>query len=187
MWSLKFLGQCTNSAARRNSLLKLRLTSYSLRQLEAVVRETGIAFDNRREGLLYYFGSKDAVADADHHMDLLRGNGLDLRTLDRDGVLATEPGLAPIADQIAGAIYSPDCQTGSSYLFANALAVWCASTRAPSFASARRPSGCAATMTGSPALTPTGAGWWPMPTCSPRVPTACSSRATRAWHCRSIR
>ena len=86
LWSLKFLGQCTDAAARRNSLLKLRLTSYSLRQLEAVVRETGIAFDNRREGLLYYFGSKDAVADADHHMDLLRDNG---RTR------APRPGAAP--------------------------------------------------------------------------------------------
>ena len=133
LWSLKFLGQCTDAAARRNSLLKLRLTSYSLRQLEAVVQETGIAFGNRREGLLYYFGSKDAVAAADHHMGLLRDQGLDLRTLDREAVLATEPGLAPIAGEIAGGIYSPDCQTGSSNLFAAALVAWCAEHRGTLF------------------------------------------------------
>ncbi len=133
LWSLKFLANCTDTAARRNSLRKLRLTVYSLERLKSVIQETGVAFGNRREGIIYYFESPDATTAADRHMGLLRDNGLDLRLLDRDGALDVEPGLEPIADRIAGALYAPDCETGSSHMFANGLAEWCARHRDTEF------------------------------------------------------
>ena len=133
LWSLKFLANCTDTAARRNSLRKLRLTVYSLERLKSVIQETGVAFGNRREGIIYYFESPDATTAADRHMGLLRDNGLDLRLLDRDGVLDVEPGLESIAGRIAGALYAPGCQTGSSHMFANGLAEWCARHRGTEF------------------------------------------------------
>ena len=188
LWSLKFLGQCTDAAARRNSLLKLRLTAYSLEQLEAVVQETGVAFGNRREGLLYYFGTADGVAAADHHMGLLRDHGLDLRVLGprrraRDRA-RPRPDRRPDRGR---ASIRPIARPAAATCSRNALAAWCTEHRGTEFRFGETASACAATVTGSPGWTPIGAGSWPMPTCSPRAPTACSSRATWAWHCRSIR
>ena len=189
LWSLKFLGQCTDAAARRNSLLKLRLTSYS-----SGAAEGGRAGDGRRlrqsprgAAVLFRHGRMVSAA-ADHHMGLLRDHGLDLRVLDRDGVLATEPGLAADRRPDRGRhLFArlPDRQQPPVRQRARGLVRGAPRHRVP----LRRDgsAACAATATGSPAWTPIGAGSWPTPMCSPRARTACSWRAAWAWRCRSIR
>lgn len=124
LWSLKFLTQCTNPAARRNTLRKLRLISYSKDCLNRVVAETGIDYDGRSNGILYYFRSAEGLAAAERHMGILRDNGLELEVADRDRILELEPVMANLPE-IAGAIYSPNCQTGDSHKFSNNLANWC--------------------------------------------------------------
>jgi D-amino-acid dehydrogenase len=61
LWSLQFLTQCTHAAARRNTLVKLRLIVHSKDCLNAVVAETGIDYDGRRDGILYYFRSRQGL------------------------------------------------------------------------------------------------------------------------------
>lgn len=128
LWSLRFLAQCTSSAARRNTLIKLRLLSYSLACLNEVVAETGVDYDGVSRGILYYFRAREGLQATEHHMGILRGQGLALETVDRDRMLELEPVLARAPD-VAGAIYSPNCQTGDSHKFANNLAAWCAANK----------------------------------------------------------
>jgi D-amino-acid dehydrogenase len=52
-----------------------------------------------------------------------------LETLDRDQILALDPGLKATGDIIAGGLYSPRCQTGDSHRFSVELARWCAENR----------------------------------------------------------
>jgi D-amino-acid dehydrogenase len=61
-------------------------------------------------------------------MQILRDQGLTLERVERDRMLELEPVMAR-APEVAGGIYSPDCQTGNSHKFANNLADWCAANR----------------------------------------------------------
>jgi D-amino-acid dehydrogenase len=54
--------------------------------------------------------------------DLLKEHGLEARILDRDGTIALEPCLAPVRDQIMGAIYYPGDGSGDAHLFCRAVA-----------------------------------------------------------------
>lgn len=128
LWSLRFLAQCTSAAARRNTLVKLRLLSYSLDRLNEVVADTGIDYDGVSRGILYYFRTRDGLAATDHHMNILRDAGIALETVGRERMVELEPVLAR-APEVAGAIYSPNCQTGDSHKFANNLAAWCAGNK----------------------------------------------------------
>lgn len=128
LWSLKFLAQCTSAAARRNTLRKLRLLAYSKDCLDRVVAETGIAYDGRRNGILYYFRSAEGLRAAERHMGILRDQGLTLETVDRERMVALEPVMTRAPD-VVGAIYSPDCQTGDSHMFSNRLADWCVASK----------------------------------------------------------
>jgi D-amino-acid dehydrogenase len=123
LWSLKILTQCTAAAARRNTEVKFRLLRYALDQLNQVVAETGIAYEELSHGILYYFRSASGLAAAADHAAILRDLGLPLELLDRDAVMALEPVLAR-APEIAGALYSPTCQSGNCNLFATSLADW---------------------------------------------------------------
>ena len=128
IWSLRFLGQCTNAAAGRNTLVKLRLISYAKDCLNEVVAETGVDYDGLSRGILYYFRSPEGLKAAGHHMGILRDQGLPLETVGRERMLELEPVMARAPD-VAGGIYSPDCQTGDSHRFANDLADWCAAEK----------------------------------------------------------
>jgi D-amino-acid dehydrogenase len=128
LWSLRFLAQCTGAAARRNTLTKLRLLSYSLACLNEIVADTGIDYDGVRRGILYSFRSREGLAATSHHMGILRDAGLAIETVERDRMLELEPALAR-APEVAGAIYSPNCQTGDSHKFANNLADWCVANK----------------------------------------------------------
>lgn len=128
LWSLRFLAQCTSGAARRNTLAKLRLLTYSKDRLNEVVANTGIDYDGLRRGILYYFRSPEGLRAADRHMAILRDQGVRLDLVARDRMIELEPVMAR-APRVAGGIHSPDCQTGDSHKFANNLADWCASHR----------------------------------------------------------
>jgi D-amino-acid dehydrogenase len=128
VWSLRFLTQCTHAAAHRNTLVKLRLIVHSKDCLNELVAATGIDYDGRRHGILYYFRSREGLAAADRHMQILRDQGLTLERVERDRMLELEPVMAR-APEVSGGIYSPDCQTGNSHKFSNNLADWCAANK----------------------------------------------------------
>ena len=123
LWSLKFLAQCTHAAAYRNTLRKLRLTIYSRQCLNRVVGETGIDYDGRSHGIVFYFRSREGLKATEQHMSILRDHGLELETVDVDRIRELEPATVNLPD-IAGGIYSPSCQTGDSHKFSNRLVEW---------------------------------------------------------------
>ena len=156
VWSLRFLGQCTNAAAGRNTLVKLRLISYAKDCLNEVVAETGVDYDGLSRGILYYFRSPEGLKAAGHHMGILRDQGLPLETVGRERMLELEPVMARAPD-VAGGIYSPDCQTGDSHRFANGLADWCAAQKGTTCSTTRRSAGWSSRATGWSRRRPTTA------------------------------
>ncbi len=124
-WSAAFLRQCTAERAAANTALKARLCIYSQAMLEEVVSETGVAYDGRSGGLLYFYRSPERLAAASAKADLLRAQGLEVRALSRDEVVATDPGLETARHAIAGGLFAPSDASGDAHLFTRALAEAC--------------------------------------------------------------
>jgi len=121
-WTWGFLKECTAAKARRNTLLKHRLAAYSQTVLDSVVAEEAIDYDRNTRGILYMHRSLRALDAGVEHMRLLESDGQIIKTLDRNQVIALEPGLAHAKEQIAGAILCPTDETGDCAKFTRALA-----------------------------------------------------------------
>lgn len=125
-WSLRFLRQCTQERLRANTAVKLRLALYSRDCINAISDETGIGYDERRKGILYFFRSQQSLDTGTDNYRFLAEHGLPIEIVDRKRLIELEPGLAGAKDKIAGGVYSPIDQTGDSRQFVERLAVYCA-------------------------------------------------------------
>ncbi|KRA00063.1 amino acid dehydrogenase [Mesorhizobium sp. Root157] len=126
LWSLRFLSQCTPARLRANTDVKLRLALYSRDCINALSQETGISYDERKKGILYFFRSQQSFDHGAGNYRYLAERGLPIEIVGRDRVAAIEPGLAGAKDLIAGGIYSPIDQTGDSRQFVGKLATYAA-------------------------------------------------------------
>ncbi|MER8593196.1 D-amino acid dehydrogenase [Mesorhizobium sp. M1182] len=125
-WSLRFLRQCTHKRMRANSDVKLRLALYSRDCINAVSAETGIHYDERKKGILYFFRSQQSFDTGTDNYRYLGEHGLPIEIVGRDRLVELEPGLAGAKDKIAGGVYSPIDQTGDSSQFTQRLAAYAA-------------------------------------------------------------
>ena len=123
-WTFRFLMQCTTAKMRANTLVKLRLALHSRDCINRIEEETGIGYDQRKKGILYFFRSQQSLDTGTDNYRFLGEHGLPIEIVDRKRLVEIEPGLAPAADKIAGAVYSPTDQTGDSRLFATRLAAY---------------------------------------------------------------
>jgi D-amino-acid dehydrogenase len=121
-WTLRFLRQCTTARMRANTLAKLRLALHSRLCINRIEDETGIAYDQRRKGILYSFRTQQSLDAGAANYRFLGEHGLPIEVVDRARLVELEPGLAGAAGQIAGGVYSPIDQTGDSRLFTTRLA-----------------------------------------------------------------
>lgn len=124
-WVAAFLAQCNADSARVNTGHKSRLCLYSRAVLDQVVAETGVGYDGRDGGLVYFYRTASAFDAAAARADILRREGIELEVLDRDETVARDPALAPARDRIAGALFAPGDASGDCNLFTIALARKC--------------------------------------------------------------
>ena len=121
-WTLRFLRQCTTARMRANTLVKLRLALHSRDCINRIEEETGVGYDQRRKGILYFFRSQQSFDIGADNYRFLGERGLPIEIVDRKRLVELEPGLAGAAEKIAGGVYSPVDQTGDSHMFATRIA-----------------------------------------------------------------
>jgi D-amino-acid dehydrogenase len=121
-WSWRFLMECTVEKARRNTLLKHRLAAYSQSVLQQMLTEESIDYDRNERGILYFHRSQEALDRGIAQMKLLESDGQAIRVLNRDEIVALDPSLAHVKDQLAGAIHCPTDETGDPAKFTRSLA-----------------------------------------------------------------
>jgi D-amino-acid dehydrogenase len=126
IWTFRFLAQCTAARSHANTEIKLRLALYSRECINALSRDTGIHYDERRKGIVYFYRSQESLDAGARHMSFLGERGLKIEIVDRTRLVEIEPGLAAVKDRLAGAVYSPMDQTGDSQIFVHRLADWSA-------------------------------------------------------------
>jgi D-amino-acid dehydrogenase len=123
-WMLKFWKECTTERAAINTERKLRLCLYSLSVFHKTLEATDIAYDGRSGGLIYFYRTPATLDAASEKSRILSRNGCRIELLDRTGVVEKEPALAPVSDQIAGALYAPDDESGDCRMFTREMARW---------------------------------------------------------------
>ncbi len=123
-WMWKFWRQCTPERAARNTSCKARLCNYSLEVFHETLKTADLSFGRRTGGLIYFYRHDQALAQAVERAAILRDNGCAIEVLDREGVIAKDAALAPVLDQIAGALFAPNDESGDCRMFACKLARW---------------------------------------------------------------
>lgn len=82
-WCLRFLMQCTQSRANANTEVKLRLAFYARQCINTLQEETGISYDDRRKGILYFYRSQQSMDAGIKHMQYIAERGLAIEVVDR--------------------------------------------------------------------------------------------------------
>jgi D-amino-acid dehydrogenase len=121
-WGLRFLWNSRPAPYRRNMLKNLALASDSIEGLRALRAELGLSYCERSLGTLKVFRDPESLDHAITVAGWLGEHGLVHRPLDRDGVVAAEPSLAPVAEALAGGILNPEDESGDARLFVEGLA-----------------------------------------------------------------
>lgn len=121
-WGVGFLRNSSSSAYQRNRRNNLRLALYSLEVLHRLIRDTAIEYGAARRGSLSFYRDEGAFDRAVSAAAALAPMGLRFQPLSVKRALQVEPALAPIADQLAGAIHYDRDETGDAFRFCNRLA-----------------------------------------------------------------
>ena len=123
-WMWLFWQQCTVENAARNTKRKARLCNYSQTVFHETLMRAPVKYDGNKGGLLYFYRSRSAFEAAAAKSRILREEGCEIQTLDRDGAAEADPALAPVKDRIAGALFAPHDESGDCRLFARNMAQW---------------------------------------------------------------
>jgi D-amino-acid dehydrogenase len=125
-WGLAFARNCTPERFRENALSNLHLALHSLRSLQEIGAETGIAYDRATRGVLKIYRSKDALDNAERSSGFLAQHGLTFERISPNSCVEIEPALAHTASSLAGALYFERDEVGDSNKFGQGLAAACA-------------------------------------------------------------
>ncbi len=121
-WGLRFLGQCTAGAYRRNMERAVRIALYSRDQLKALRATENLSYDLRTQGIIKIYRSRSSLDKGLAAMRTTEAWGLHQKALGVDEVVALEPALADAAPLLTGGIYAPDDESGDAHRFTTQLA-----------------------------------------------------------------
>ena len=125
LWGLQFLRECTPARTRRNIGQIVRLGIYSRAMLRELRRDTGIAYDQRAQGILHFYTSPGEFEAARGPVELMREFGCELRIVSPDEAVQIEPALRHVGSRLAGATFSAEDESGDANKFAREVARLC--------------------------------------------------------------
>lgn len=126
-WMRQMLANCNARAYEINKERMMRVSEYSRDCLQALRKDTGIAYEERTGGTLQLF-RKEAQLEA-MHLDtkVLEECGVPYEVLDKAGVVRAEPALQYASAQFLGGLLLPNDETGDCHLFCQRLHKQCQS------------------------------------------------------------
>lgn len=125
LWGLQFLRECTPARTRHNIEQIVRLGTYSRDCLQQLRQSTGIAYDERTQGILHFYTDAKEFDAALAPAEQMRTLGCDRRVINAAEAVTLEPALRHIAPQLAGATYTAEDESGDANRFARALVELC--------------------------------------------------------------
>jgi D-amino-acid dehydrogenase len=125
-WGIEFALNCTQRRFRANSHANLALALHSLKSLQEIGAETGIAYDRAANGVMKIYRSRESLDAAERSSAELARHGLLFERVDVKRCLELEPALADTAPTLVGALYFPRDEVGDCHKFTQGLAACCA-------------------------------------------------------------
>ncbi len=116
------LGNRAPDRFERNARANLRLALYSLRSLQEIGAETGIAYDRATHGGDQIYRDPASLAVGRRNAALLAEHGLVYQELSPEECVAHEGALSETAGSLAGALYFPRDEVGDCHKFMQGLA-----------------------------------------------------------------
>ena len=122
-WGLRFIRASRREAFIENVRRNCALANCSLTLLREIREQTGIEYRHAANGTLLLFRNQQALDAHIKHAGFLRDECAVANTaLERTELLALEPALQPIGEQLVGGIHFPGDETGDCHIFCRELA-----------------------------------------------------------------
>jgi D-amino-acid dehydrogenase len=125
-WGLEFARNCTPDRFRANARANLALALHSLRSLQEIGAETGIAYDRATRGVMKIYRAADALDASERSCADLAQHGLLFERISAARCVELEPALADTAPTLAGGLYFARDEVGDCNKFTQGLAAACA-------------------------------------------------------------
>ncbi len=122
-WMAQMLRNCTSERYAINKSRMLRIADYARVSLAEVRAETGIAYDERMQGTLQLFRTRQQLDASAKDVKALAADGVPYEVLDPEGCIRVEPALRHVREKIVGGLLTPKDETGDCFKFTNALAL----------------------------------------------------------------
>ncbi len=116
-WGLAFVRNSSAGRFRRNTLAGLALAFRSREALRRLVSDHDLEFAHSCPGKIHLYRSAKSFASAQKTAALKAAQGVRQQLLDPDQVVAMEPMLSAIRNDIVGALYTADEEVGDPYRF----------------------------------------------------------------------
>ena len=113
-WGLKFLQYANAEDYLGQTVKNMRLASYSRDVLNELNSSESLSYSHSNCGAMFLHRTEESMAGYMTLAEHVGGYGVRYEKLDRDALLAKEPSLTEIGDQLVGAIFYPDDGAGSS-------------------------------------------------------------------------
>jgi D-amino-acid dehydrogenase len=121
-WGAMMLANCNERAYALNKSRMVPIAEYSRDCLKALRAETGIRYDERTQGTLQLFRTRQQLDGVASDVAVLKQYGVPFEVLDAAGVCAAEPALRLTQEKFVGALRLPGDETGDCYAFTTRLA-----------------------------------------------------------------
>jgi len=121
-WGLEFARNCTAERFQSNALSNLALALYSLRSLQEIGAETGIAYDRATNGVMKIYRSPQSLDNAQRSCDGLARLGLLYKRVSAERCVELEPALGDTATTLSGGLFFERDEVGDCNKFTQGLA-----------------------------------------------------------------
>ena len=125
LWIAKFLVDCLPQRADRHTAEIVTLATESRGLIQKIRTDEGFHYDERSKGILHFYRDRREFEAAIPVAELMRKYGCDRKVIDADRVVEIEPAFAEKRNEIVGATYTEDDESGDALKFTQALAQVC--------------------------------------------------------------
>jgi D-amino-acid dehydrogenase len=126
LWIAQFLVDCLPQRADRHTTEIVRLATESRRLLGEIRAREKLNYDQRCQGILHFYRDEREFEGAVKVAELMRKHGCERKVIGKREVLAIEPAFVSNIDQIVGATYTAEDESGDAHKYTQALAKVCA-------------------------------------------------------------
>lgn len=124
-WGWQFLQQCHAKRADANLVQMVNLGLYSRQILGEVRAQTGIEYDCLTRGIMHFYTNQAEFRAALAPTKRMQQLGCDRHVISVEKAIDLEPALLSIRDQLVGATYTAQDESGDAQKFTHKLAALC--------------------------------------------------------------